>query len=77
MRPHSSQALTSNLSEEIINRSSSNWVAPYPIRQSRSISPNPRGPLFCEGRESEVDVQRLGGYQAPPCSGDVKRLATY
>ena len=40
IRPQSSQAFTSNLSEDIMSRSNSSWVAPYPIRQSLSISPS-------------------------------------
>ena len=42
--PQSSQAFTSNLSEEIMSRSSSSWVAPYPMRQSLSISPRRKPP---------------------------------
>ena len=58
--PHFSHTCVSNLSEEIINRSSNNCVAPYPIRlctsvnerhwvvthQSRSISPRRSPPSF-------------------------------
>ena len=44
IRPQSSQAFTSNLSEEIMSRSKSSWVAPYPIRQSLSISPRRKPP---------------------------------
>lgn len=43
-RPHVLQTSTSNASDDIIKRSIINMLAPYEIRQSRSISPRRRPP---------------------------------